>query len=177
MTIGSGTLSAPSGSLAPVKALATRPGDEAVACVPHETSASPVPAKRKYHSPARRKVAEQKRTALIGAALALIRLGRFRFGAQELADKAGVRRQSIARYFGSVDLLYRVFAREYWRYVAACLPFGVVTPGCEEKLAVWTVMVGKPRELSPSSLDDGGRAAARSDAREPARCRKSTGAA
>lgn len=177
MIRGTESSSAPSGLSALVTAPGARPGDASVAGVPHETSASRVPAKRKYHSPARRKVADQKRTALIGAALALIRQGRFRFGAQELADKAGVRRQAIARYFGSVDLLYRVLAREHWMDVAACLPFGVGAARGEKKLAAWTVMVGKPRELSPSSLDDGGRAAARSDAREPARCRKSTGAA
>lgn len=118
-----------------------------VAGVPHETSASRVPAKRKYHSPARRKVAEQKRTALIEAALGLIAEGQFRFGAQELADRAGVRRQSIARYFDSVDLLYRVLAREHWVKVCPHLPFQVYSAG-ELREAVWAVLVGRKRTLS-----------------------------
>jgi AcrR family transcriptional regulator len=115
-----------------------------VAGVPHETSASRVPAKRKYHSPARRKVAEQKRTALIAAVIVLARQGNFRGTAAEIATLACVRRQSLGRYFGSVELLYRVVAREHWQQILPCLPFDAD----RQKDAIWALLVGKPRELS-----------------------------
>ena len=71
--------------------------------------------------------------------------GNFRGTAQQLADLAGVRRQSICRYFGSVDLLYRVVAREHWKAVEPHLP---TYNGFEARALVWLVLVGKPRELS-----------------------------
>ncbi len=121
-----------------------------VTAISHETSASePTANKRRYRSPRRTKVGEEKRKALIKAALDLIASGHFRFGAQELADKAGVRRQAICRYFGSVDLLYRVLAREKWEEIVPHMPFATgFMLDHEAKAAAWTLLVGKPRELS-----------------------------
>jgi len=104
--------------------------------------------RRRYNSPLRASVGEAKRAALIKAVLALAAKGNFRGTAQQLADLAGVRRQAICRYFGSVELLYRVVARERWIEVVPLLPFGVDPLGLPEKDAVWVVLVGKPRELS-----------------------------
>ena len=90
-------------------------------------------------------MAEQKRAALIAAVLRLADKGSYRAGAQELADLAGVRRQAVCRYFGSVDILYRVVAREQWQQVTLPPPFD----GFDErarKAAVWLVLVGKPRD-------------------------------
>lgn len=105
--------------------------------------------RRRYRSPKRASVAEATRQALIKAALALIGEGRFRFGAQELADRAGVRRQAICRYFGSVDLLYRVLAREHWPEVASHLPFALGICDFDDqyaRAAVWAVLVGRPKD-------------------------------
>ncbi len=104
--------------------------------------------RRRYNSPRRTSVAEAKRAALIRAVLILAAEGNFRGTAQQLADLAGVRRQAICRYFGSVELLYRVVARERWGDVFPLLPFGLEDLGVPEKDAVWVVLVGKPRELS-----------------------------
>lgn len=80
--------------------------------ISHETLAGSATAnRRQYRSPYRSSMAEQKRAALIAAVLRLADKGSYRAGAQELADLAGVRRQAVCRYFGSVDILYRVVAR------------------------------------------------------------------
>lgn len=98
--------------------------------------------KRRYQSPYRVSRAEQKRAALIAAVLRLADRGNYRGTAQQLWTLAGVRRQAIARYFGSVDLLYRVVAREHWLQVPLPAPLELT------KETVWLVLVGKPRELS-----------------------------
>lgn len=113
--------------------------------VSHGTFADAAPAnRRRYHSPARVSAAEKKRASLISAVLVLANRGNYRATAHELAELADVRRQSICRYFGSVDLLYRVVARGYWKQVPLPAPF----TGEATKDAVWLVLVGKPRELS-----------------------------
>ncbi len=101
---------------------------------------------RRYQSPYRSSAAEQKRAALIAAVLVLANRGNYRGTAQELADMAGVRRQSIGRYFGCVELLYRVVAREHWKQVELPLPLAVRgTPRAKD--LVWLVLVGQPRDL------------------------------
>lgn len=120
--------------------------------VSHGTLAGAATANRRYRSPSRQRAAEHQRTALIAAVLVLANQGNFRGTAQQIADLAKVRRQSIARYFGSVDLLYRVVAREHWQQVVPCLgvslDFFADVFGDEAKKAVWLVLVGKPRALS-----------------------------
>ncbi len=121
--------------------------------VPREAFASAPPAnRRRYRSPARKFEGERKRAALIAAVIELAHQGNYRGTAQQIADLAGERRQSICRYFGNVDLLYRVVAREHWRRVR--LPAAIGRRGDDHaKNNAWLVLVGKPRELSSEELD------------------------
>ena len=117
------------------------------AAVPREALASASTAnRRRYRSPCRVSAAEQKKAALIAAVLSLAERGNYRGTAQQIATLAGVRRQAIARYFGAVDLLYRVVAREHWQSVR--LPASCLRMSGSFKDIVWLVLVGKPRELS-----------------------------
>ena len=125
------------------------------ATVPREALASATPAnKRRYRSPARKFEGERKRAALMAAACALARKGNYRGTAKEIAKLAGERRQSICRYFGSVDILYRCVAREQWRAIAPALPLPELVLRTDwAKNAVWLILVGKPRDLSSEDLD------------------------
>ena len=120
--------------------------------VPRETLAVGATGNRRYRSPSRQRAAEHQRTALIAAVLVLANQGNYRGTAQHIAALAKVRRQSIARYFGSVDMLYRVVAREHWQQVVPCLDVSLDgfphVFGNEAENAVWLVLVGKPRALS-----------------------------
>lgn len=117
------------------------------AVVPREALPGAPPANsRPYHSPARKFEGERKRAALIAAVIELAVRGNYRGTASEIARLAGERRQSICRYFGSVDLLYRVVAREHWQRVQ--LPTHITTHLDHRKNVAWLVLVGKPRELS-----------------------------
>lgn len=127
--------------------------------VPREALASAPPANsRRYRSPKRESEAAAKCAALVAAVLALASKGVFRAGAGEIADTAHVRRQAICRYFGSVDILYRVVAREYWRQVMDGLPAALDYLDQFDERAnkdlVWQLLVGKPRDLVPPKAKD-----------------------
>lgn len=113
--------------------------------------------RRRYRSPKRESEAAAKCAALVAAVLALAAKGIFRAGAEEIADAAQVRRQAIGRYYGSVDILYRVVAREYWQQVMDGLPdsYDYLDQFDERanKDLVWQLLVGKPREMSSAELD------------------------
>ncbi|MBR2819819.1 MAG: hypothetical protein IKE60_34435 [Reyranella sp.] len=126
--------------------------------VPREALAGDATAnKRHYRSPKRESEAAAKCAALIAAVLSLAAKGIFRAGAEEIADAAQVRRQAICRYYGSVDILYRVVAREYWRQVMDGLPVSHdyldQFDERENKDLVWQLLVGRPREMSAAELD------------------------
>lgn len=117
------------------------------AVVPREALASAPPAnRRRYASPYRVSEAERKRAALIGAVLVLAARGNYRGTAQQLADLAKVRRQSLGRYFGSVDQLYRVVARDHWQQVHLPPAAGLMAGPFKD--LVWLVLVGKPQDRS-----------------------------
>lgn len=108
--------------------------------------------RRRYRSPKRESEAAAKCAALVAAVLSLAAKGIFRAGAEEIADTAHVRRQAIGRYYGSVDILYRVVAREYWQQVMDGLPDGYDYLDQFNERAnkdlVWQLLVGMPREMS-----------------------------
>jgi AcrR family transcriptional regulator len=103
------------------------------------TFAKPVCGGRKYVSAYRRRQGELTREALVKATLLIIGRGNFRPDAREIAGLAGVHQSAVNRHFGSVDLLYRVIAREYAQAV------------CQAAIGehqAWLIMVGKKRGLS-----------------------------
>lgn len=123
------------------------------AAVPREALAGGATANaRRYRSPKREAEAGSKCAALIAAVLKLAAKGNFRGGAQEIADLAGVRRQAICRYFGSVDLLYRTVARFHWQQVLDGLPESLdyldQFDERQNKDVIWQLLVGRPRGLS-----------------------------
>lgn len=112
---------------------ATRPD------VSRETLAHADSAKRRYVSPARRHRSEATRVALLDEALQLVAQGNFRPTAREIAARARVHPSAVTRHFGSVELLYRIVARERRHDVLAAI-------GAHEAADLaWLVMVGKPR--------------------------------
>lgn len=99
--------------------------------------------RRKYRSPNRAGQAAISRQAILKATLQLIAAGDFRPEAKEIAALAGIHRSAVTRLFGSVDLLYRVIAREH----AGAVMAAVRGPDAlEEKDLAWLIMVGQPRE-------------------------------
>lgn len=129
-----------------VGALQDKAAEVSTGAVPREALAvAPTANRRRYRSPHRVSAAEQKKAALISAVLTLAERGNYRGTSQEIATLAGVRRQAIARYFGAVDLLYRVVAREHWQSVR--LPASCLRMSGSFKDIVWLVLVGKPRDL------------------------------
>lgn len=90
---------------------------------------------------------EQARLALIESALCQMEEGDFRPSAKNIAREAGFHPSAVNRLFGSLDLMMRVIAREHWVRVAPLLPFDTIGIA-EIRFTVWTVLVGKPRELS-----------------------------
>ena len=90
---------------------------------------------------------EQARLALIQSALWLMEEGNFRPSAQDIARGAGLHPSAVNRLFGSLELMMRVIAREHWVRVVPFLPFDTIGIA-EIHFTVWTVLVGKPRELS-----------------------------
>lgn len=113
--------------------------------------------KRRYRSPKRESDAAAKCAALVAAVLSLAAKGIFRASAEEIADTAQVRRQAIGHYYGSVDILYRLVAREYWQQVMDGLPVSHdyldQFNQRENKDLVWQLLVGRPREMSAAELD------------------------
>ena len=97
----------------------------------------------KYVSPYRRAQGARTRGAIIAATLKLIEGGNFRPEAKDIAALAGIHRSAVTRIFGSVDLLYRVIAREHAQVV-----MGAVRPAdvLEEPELAWLIMVGCRRE-------------------------------
>lgn len=116
--------------------------------VSHETMAHGDCAKRRYRSPFRQKQRERTRAALLEAALSFVRRGNFRPMAKEIADKAGAGHGSVNRHFGSVELLYRVIAREHAATVISASGYGLCAPDYEHRGLAWLIMVGQPREMS-----------------------------
>ena len=97
----------------------------------------------KYVSPYRLAQGERTRAAIITATLKLIERGNFRPEAKEIAVLADIHRSAVTRLFGSVDLLYRVIAREH----ASAVMSAVRGPDpLEEDDLAWLIMVGKRRE-------------------------------
>lgn len=94
---------------------------------------------RRYVSAYRQHQGALSREALIRAALLLIGRGNFRPSARAIAGLAGMHQSAVNRHFGSVELLYRVIAREHADAV------------CEAALGepqAWLIMVGRKRGLS-----------------------------
>lgn len=89
---------------------------------------------------ARRNVSRQR---LIDEALKLMAAGNFRPTGLEITSRAGCHHGAINYHFGAVDLMMRVLAREHCEAVAALLPITFPDP----KVAVWLVLVGRPRSL------------------------------
>jgi len=107
--------------------------------VSRDTFAKPVCGGRRYVSAYRQYQGELTREALIKAALLIVGRGNFRPDAREIAGLAGVHQSAVNRHFGSVELLYRVLAREHSEAV------------CQAALGehpAWLIMVGKKREVS-----------------------------
>ena len=98
---------------------------------------------RKYRSPYRVGQGERTRAAIIAATLKLIERGNFRPEAKEIAVLADIHRSAVTRVFGSVNLLYRVIAREH----AVAVMAAVRGPDAlEEDDLAWLIMVGRQRE-------------------------------
>lgn len=115
--------------------------------VPQETLAQ---TKRRYHSPARRRSAEQTREALLDAAVELIAAGNFRPEAGAIAKRAGRHQSVVNRHFTALPLLYRVVARE--RSAAVLEALGLKPVDDERALTpmlndlVWIAMTGRRRD-------------------------------
>jgi AcrR family transcriptional regulator len=107
--------------------------------VSRDTFAKPICGSRKYVSAYRQNQGELTREALIKAALLIIGRGNFRPGAREIANLASVHQSAVNRHFGSVELLYRVLAREHSEAICQAA-FG--------EQPAWLIMVGKKRGLS-----------------------------
>ena len=104
---------------------------------------------RKYVSPFRKSQGERTRAALIEAALGFLNEGNFRPEAQQIAAKACRHKSVVMQHFGSIELLYRIIAREYWREVLQAARFDSDLYSEERKRDLaWLIMVGKPRPLS-----------------------------
>lgn len=91
---------------------------------------------------------EEARQALIKSAIGLMWEGNFRPTGKEISLRAGMHPSAACRVFRSVELMMRVIAREHWSSVALSLPFETRSAGVPPQVAVWAVLVGKPRELS-----------------------------
>jgi len=117
--------------------------------VSQETLAQPARAKRRYQSPARQHQRDRTHRALLDAALSFVTAGVFRPQARQIEAKAGAGRGSVARHFGSIDLLYRAIAREHTATVIRTVEREwAVSLTCDHAELAWFIMVGKPRELS-----------------------------
>lgn len=88
------------------------------------------------------------RERIVDAVLAAVGRGNFRPTNREVARAAGVTPPAVIKHFGSLDLLYRVIAREHPAEVVAAA--GIEAPGGAPggRALAWTIMVGKPRGLS-----------------------------
>lgn len=104
--------------------------------------------RRRYVSGKRGAQAAATRALLLKAVLDLVREGQFRASSRQITDRAGVHHGSINYHYGHESLFYKVVAREHWKDVAPCLPFGADLDVDATKAAVWAVLVGEPRELS-----------------------------
>ncbi|WP_289296493.1 hypothetical protein [uncultured Reyranella sp.] len=104
--------------------------------------------KRRYHSPARRRSAEQTREALLDAAVELIAAGNFRPEAGAIAKRAGRHQSVVNRHFTALPLLYRVVARERSAAVLEALGIEPLDDARTQALQadlVWIAMTGRRR--------------------------------
>ncbi|MCW5737342.1 MAG: hypothetical protein KIS73_24665 [Enhydrobacter sp.] len=116
--------------------------------VSHETveqRRSPCGRVRDRATDARTRRGDARRALIVQAVLASAREGNFRPGLVELHARTGIAKTSIVKLFGSLDLLYRVVAREHARAVVDAAG-GAAGFFAAERFA-WLVMVGKRREL------------------------------
>jgi AcrR family transcriptional regulator len=116
--------------------------------VSRETLAQPKSGGGKYVSPFRQGQGERTRTAILEAALQLIRKGRFRPEARELASLADIHRSAVVRHFGSLQLLYNVIAREHADKVLQALgiePMDDARTCALQDDLVWIAMTGHRR--------------------------------
>lgn len=104
--------------------------------------------RRRYVSGKRGAQAAHTRALLLKAVLDLVREGQFRASSRQITDRAGVHHGAINYHYGHESLFYRVVAREHWHDVANHLPFIAGLDSDAEEAAVWSVLVGEPRELS-----------------------------
>ncbi len=116
--------------------------------VSREALAQPDCAKRRYVSPARTSRGERTRVALIEAVLSFVAVGNFRPSGREIGERAGVHLSNVNRHFGSIELLYRVIAREHAEAVVQAAEGQGVSLPYDHSAIAWLIMIGRPRELS-----------------------------
>lgn len=99
---------------------------------------------QKYVSPFRKGQGEETSQAIVAATLKFIAAGRFRPEAREIGRAAGCDPSAITRHFGSLDLLYRVIARERWMDVIEAAQISLPCPN--QRHIAWLIMVGERKQ-------------------------------
>jgi AcrR family transcriptional regulator len=105
---------------------------------------------RSYQSPHRQSRSDRTKAAILETALSFVSEGYFRPEAREIAARAaslGKYRfhcSAVTRHFGSLQLLYRVIARQHW--VEVIRGAGIVLGCPNERDLAWLIMVGRKRE-------------------------------
>lgn len=88
---------------------------------------------------------DARRELIVQAVLASARDGNFRPSLVELRERTGIAKTSIVKLFGSLNLLYRVVAREHAQAVVDAAGGAAGFFGADR--FAWLIMVGKRREL------------------------------
>lgn len=117
--------------------------------VSRETLAEPAKVTRPYRSARRHRNAAATRQAMIDAVLTLVGQGNFRPEGRDVARVVGCEASLISYYFGSLDGLLQVVAKEHVADVLAAAQFDSDLYGDSRKIDLaWLIMLGRKRATS-----------------------------